>query len=277
MARAERHNADYFPFLCKEGNNTKYIEATYGNDGFAVWVKVLRQLTVNNYHYIDLSIKPKLMTFSSVCKVKEEVLIAILNDLAELEEIDKSLWYENRIIWSDKFIENIQDAYKNRKTKITKKKEFLTLFESLAGKKLIMNCVSSVRSTHTIEEKTIEEKTIEEEHAVASVVLKKDSRETNLKFVIPFRDEIKKAWDEWEQYRKEKKQSLTPSTIKKQIQFLGGRGDPEIIAIINQSIINGWTGLFELKNNGQKFSKHDQNTNSLIAGFQARYGTDADK
>lgn len=64
-------------------------------------------------------------------------------------------------------------------------------------------------------------------------------------------DDVQKAWVEWEQYRKEKKQKLTPSTAKKQMAFLGGRAGPEAIAIINQSILNGWTGLFELKNNGK--------------------------
>lgn len=163
MARAERRNADYFPFLCKEGNNTKYIEATYGNDGFAVWVKILRALTVNDYHYLDLSIKPKLMTFASACRVSEEVLLKIINDLAELEEIDKCLWYENQIVWSDKFIENIQDAYKNRKNKIIKKAEFIGLFEDLTGRKLTVNRVSYVRNTQTIEEKSKEDKTKEEQ------------------------------------------------------------------------------------------------------------------
>lgn len=162
MARAERHNADYFPFLCKEGNNTKYIEQTYGNDGFAVWVKVLRQLTVNNYHYIDLSIKPKLMTFASVCRVSEDLLITIMDDLAELEEIDKHLWRDNRIVWSDKFIENIQDAYKNRKNQIIKKEAFIRVYEGLTGKKLKVTDISYAGNTHTIEEKTIGEKSKEE-------------------------------------------------------------------------------------------------------------------
>jgi len=62
-----------------------------------------------------------------------------------------------------------------------------------------------------------------------------------------FGEELKAAWEEWEQYQKEKKKKLTPSTAKKQIKFLGGRAGPEAVAIINQSITNGWTGLFELK------------------------------
>jgi hypothetical protein len=63
-------------------------------------------------------------------------------------------------------------------------------------------------------------------------------------------EDVQKSWQDWEQYRKEKKQKLTPSTAKKQMDFLGGRAGPEAIAIINQSILNGWTGLFELKTNG---------------------------
>ena len=43
MARPERNNVDYFPFLCKEGKAMFYIEQKYGNDGYATWIKLLRQ------------------------------------------------------------------------------------------------------------------------------------------------------------------------------------------------------------------------------------------
>lgn len=70
----------------------------------------------------------------------------------------------------------------------------------------------------------------------------------------PFVGEVLKSWDEWIQYRTEIKKKLSASTAEKQIQFLGGRAGPEIIEIINKSITQGWTGLFELngnKNNGK--------------------------
>ena len=44
MARPQRNNVDYFPFYCEEGNKMFYLEETYGNDGFAVFVKLLREL-----------------------------------------------------------------------------------------------------------------------------------------------------------------------------------------------------------------------------------------
>jgi hypothetical protein len=93
---------------------------------------------------------------------------------------------------------------------------------------------------------------------------------------FPFETEEHAAWCEWVQYRKEKKQKLTPSTVRKQIQFLAGRAGPEIVEIINQSITNGWTGLFEPKNNGKQqqpsANKHQQHTASLVESYAKTYG-----
>jgi len=55
-----------------------------------------------------------------------------------------------------------------------------------------------------------------------------------------------KAFTEWIAFRKEIKKALKPSTITKQLEFLNKQ--PEPITCINQSIQNGWQGLFEVKN-----------------------------
>ncbi len=56
----------------------------------------------------------------------------------------------------------------------------------------------------------------------------------------------KEAWNEWVAFRKEQRKKLTPMSIKKQIKFLE-KHKADHAAIIEQSIKNGWTGLFELK------------------------------
>ncbi len=58
---------------------------------------------------------------------------------------------------------------------------------------------------------------------------------------------FKKTWQEWLHYRKEKKHSLTASTIKLQLKKLSQYGEQIAIKMINNSITNGWLGLFELK------------------------------
>jgi hypothetical protein len=170
MGRGARHDADYFPFYCKEGKTTKFIEQKYGNDGFAVWVKILRDLTTTNYHFLDLSEEDTLMVFAATCKVSDETLLKIVADLVRLGEFDKTLWQNDKIIWGDKFIESIADAYKNRKTKIVRRDEFIKLSEQILGKKLISAGITSVRNPEnpvsypqSRVEKRIEENSIEEE------------------------------------------------------------------------------------------------------------------
>lgn len=117
MARPERNNVDYFPFICEDGNKMFYIEETYGNDGFATFVKLLRELAKTNYHYLDLSKPSTMMFLSAKCKVSKEVLNSIISDLVDLGKFDKTLWDENKIIWCQDFIDSIQDAYSKRNNK----------------------------------------------------------------------------------------------------------------------------------------------------------------
>lgn len=77
-----------------------------------------------------------------------------------------------------------------------------------------------------------------------------NSDSDNKKEIIHVPDFLKEKWEEWEIFRKEKKKALTPSTVKKQINFLTIHKD-NACDIIDQSILRGWTGLFELSENGQ--------------------------
>ena len=135
MARPERNSVDYFPFLCEEGNKMFYLEETYGNDGFATFVKLLRELGKTDYHYLNLSKPSTLMYLSAKCKVSKEVLESIIRDLVDLGKFDATLWNENKIIWCQDFIDSVQDAYKKRNNKCITLDGLLTLLCSLGIRK----------------------------------------------------------------------------------------------------------------------------------------------
>lgn len=95
-----------------------------------------------------------------------------------------------------------------------------------------------------------EEKRIEEEIKVDKIIL-------------PFGSvDFLNAWNDWLEYKKQKKQKLTPKTIEKQLRKLGAKSEVVAIAIINQSIEQGWQGLFELKqqSNGNWINKKQSET-----------------
>ena len=68
---------------------------------------------------------------------------------------------------------------------------------------------------------------------------------------------LESCWKEWLAYRRERKlPAFKPITIKRQIAFLAAQPDPA--ACVNQSILNGWQGLFELKASPNQASRPDE-------------------
>lgn len=54
------------------------------------------------------------------------------------------------------------------------------------------------------------------------------------------------AWSDWVQYRKESRKKITPSTERRQIKMLSQHIEDHV-KIIEQSIEQGWMGLFPIK------------------------------
>ena len=133
MARPERNNVDYFPFDCKEGKKMYYIEETYGNDGFATFVKLLRELANADHHFLNLQEQTTTMYLAAKCKINTELLERIIVDLVNLEKFDRDLWESSRVIWCQDFVDSIADAYRKRTNEIITRPE---LIEKLSASKV---------------------------------------------------------------------------------------------------------------------------------------------
>ena len=166
MARPERNTVDYFPFICDEGKKMFYIEETYGNDGFATFIKILRELAKTDFHYLNLRKSTTQMFLSAKCKVSKEVLISIINDLAELGKFDLNLWNESRIIWCQDFIDSIQDAYKKRNNECMTYEGLHILLTSLGILNKHLSISTVPVNTQRKEKKSIEDKSKEEKSKI---------------------------------------------------------------------------------------------------------------
>jgi hypothetical protein len=159
MARKERNNIDYFPHSVIHGRKMFYLRSKFKNDGYAVWFILLEQLGKSEYHYLDLSDKIQLMYLSSECMVSESVLREIIEILVEFNEFNKELWENYNILFNEKFIENISDAYKKRNNECVNIDSLLLLLKS---KGRIIDCKSThkppkSKSTVPVNPQSIEE------------------------------------------------------------------------------------------------------------------------
>lgn len=117
MARKPRNNIDYFPHICTPSRELEIIEGKYGNDGYSVWYKLFQALGHAEYHHINLTVDIDAMHLIQDMRVSEGKFHEILNDLAKMKVINKDLYDNHRIIFSQTFIDDIQDAYTRRNFK----------------------------------------------------------------------------------------------------------------------------------------------------------------
>ncbi len=177
MARPPKNIVDYFPFLCKAGKTMFIIENKYKNDGFATWVKILRELASTDYHYLRLNKESDLMYLSAKCLVNVETLNSIINDLCISEEFDGELWNKYKVIWCQKFIDSIQDAYKKRGNKpYTKELLLISLGIHKQSKSIIKPLKSTLNSPNNAQRK---EKNIKEKESIKDEYIDVEILKTN--------------------------------------------------------------------------------------------------
>jgi len=90
------------------------LETRYGDKGYAFWFKILELLGSTNGHAYYFNIEENCEYLQAYTRTDKEKTIEILDLLANLDAIDKELWSNNHIIWSDNFIDGLQAAYRNR-------------------------------------------------------------------------------------------------------------------------------------------------------------------
>jgi DNA-binding Lrp family transcriptional regulator len=69
---------------------------------------------------------------------------------------------------------------------------------------------------------------------------------------LPHGDAFAKMWEDWKAYRTECKKPLTSSSIREQLKFLSQQNEQDAITSIENSIRNGWSGLFATRPQGGK-------------------------
>lgn len=125
MTRPRKQTVDYFPHCCSHKSTMYILEQRYGNDGYAFWFKLLELLGSTEGHYLDMNDEIAWEFLQAKTRLSPVGCEDILNLLSRVNAIDPELW-SRRVIWSQNFIENVSDVYKNRKAQVPQKPSHLS-------------------------------------------------------------------------------------------------------------------------------------------------------
>lgn len=254
MARPERNTVDYFPHYISDGKKMFTIEKKYGNDGYACWFKLLEALAKTNNHWLNLNDDSELMYLASKCNVEEQIFVNILNDLARLEEIDSQLW-KSKIVFSQKFVDSVNDAYKRRSNECITYSELLNELES-KGLHKPSKCIHKPSLSEHKPSNCMQKSDINPQSKVKKSKVKKSKEEKSKEkgVIFPFdSSEFYKAWNNWLSYKKSEfnfsyKSAQSEQSALKKLSTLSQANESVAIQIIHESMSNGWKGFFKLKN-----------------------------
>ena len=121
MSRRHKATVDYFPHYVNHKQTLYILEQKYGNDGYAVWFKTLELLGKTEGHYIACGDPAVWCYYVATARVDEEKLIEIMDLLCSLGAVDRELWTQHKIIWSQNFINELEALYVRRKIDLPQK------------------------------------------------------------------------------------------------------------------------------------------------------------
>jgi hypothetical protein len=114
-------------------------------------------------------------------------------------------------------------------------------YKKISAERDISPKIDKISSQNDVDKFQKQHKISAESNVEEDLILRRTTKEETLPDWLD-----KKTWSSWIEYRKQKKQKLTPLSISMQIKELA-KNIPLHKEIIEQSIRNGWSGLFPLK------------------------------
>lgn len=186
MGRGEKKTVDYFPHKISHGRRMYIIERKFGNDGYATWFKLLEQLGRSEHHYIDLSQDNQDLYLQSVFRIDADTFNQLMTLFCDLEIIESDMYLTHRILFSQEFVQSINEAYKRRNNKLLYKYDLCQhLNIELEGIDKDRYKNPHIKENKTKENKTKEKEVVELYHAICTGLSKirilTDQRKTTIK------------------------------------------------------------------------------------------------
>lgn len=236
--RPPKVGLDYFELDCQMEDKIKFIQAEFGLKGFAIIVKLYQRIYGGFGYYCEWN-DDTLLLFASENDLSSErnLLSNIVSACIRRDIFSKDKFDKYGILTSS----GIQKRYLNATAKrefVELKKEYLLFPIGKNPKNVVINSISDGRNsisevdnTQRKEKKRKEEKIKEE-----NILYYADAPRLNVAFsdYVEFRKSIKKPMTS-------KAISLAKSKLKQLAD-----NDEDRIAILEQSVLNGWQGLFPI-------------------------------
>ena len=224
--RPKKHNCDYFSHEngMRNDRKLKAVRAKYDLQGYAIYNMILESLTESHCLVIEWE-EMEIEMMAGDFGIDSKLLI----EMVEYFEKINLLQLSNGYLFCPQLDNRLKYVF-------DKRNQILELIRDENGISVAENGVSVTETTRSeVKESEVKER---KKKQVASLPSEFDN------------DSFRAALDDFVKHRKAMKSELTAKALEltvKNLQTLSNKNSDTAIAIIEQSIMRGWKGVFELK------------------------------
>lgn len=283
MPRPQKDGIDYFPLDVNifSDPKIKILKARYGVDGIAVYIYLLCEIYRAGY-FIRLD-EDRIFLISDDLSMSVEKVKQVLNFLLERSLFESILFQSDKVLTSTGIQRRFQLAVKERAKKNPIEIKGFWLLEETETEPFIKVNPDFNKSQKNEDNSGKNEDNSREESLKESKGKKSKVKNQRGGGGIDIPDvRVKQAVDEFLEYRKNIRKPMTDKALELMVKKLKEMtGNPEEqIEILNQSIMNGWQGIFPLsekkrdkgkpasappkKNQFHNFEQRDTDYDSLV-------------
>lgn len=283
MPRPQKDGIDYFPLDVNifSDPKIKILKARYGVDGIAVYIYLLCEIYRAGY-FIKLD-EDRIFLISDDLSMSVEKVKQVLNFLLERSLFESILFQSDKVLTSAGIQRRFQLAVKERAKKNPIEIKGFWLLEETETEPFIKVNPDLNKSQKNEDNSGKNEDNSREESLKESKGKKSKGKNQKGGGGIAIPDvRVKQAVDDFLEYRKNIRKPMTDKALELMVKKLKEMtGNPEEqIEILNQSIMNGWQGIFPLsekrgdkgkpanappkKNQFHNFEQRDTDYDSLV-------------
>lgn len=260
--RVQKIGLDYFPLDVdlEQDDKIALIQAKHSAEGFNVIIKMFMKVYSDKGYYYEWNEKT-LLLFADRCRIDSPKVKEIIGDAIEWGIFDKEKYETFHILTSRRIQKTYLEATKRRK-QTDLNHSFLLLRDDEIS--VLNNNVNIIEDNVNIlslnDDISTQSKVKESKEKKSKVKESNNGADVYIKLIPKFLMDLpdfEKSWIEWVNYRKQLKKTLTEISAKRQLEFLSKQSNP--IKVIEQSIMNQWQGLFELKTGNYNGTNSKQN------------------
>lgn len=268
MARPTKEGLDYFPLDIDIDQDDKLVVpiAKYGMRGFGIIIKLMMEIYRNGYFYEWT--ERELFVFSKRINDDINFVTDVINECIKWGFFSQELFDEYCILTSAGFQKRYIEASKRRKS-ITFIDRYTLIDLSKACEKVAHPIIEvdedgnqvNVYINPNLRSKTDAEST-QSKKKVKEKEIKRNIKKKDINTFSAYTSntELISTLESFVEFRKKIKKPMTDRAIELLLNKLDklANDDGEKIAVLEQSILNGWQGLFPLKNKGGEKNAADR-------------------